>query len=289
MDQPQTNVPVQTSTPKKSKGGLIAVIIIAAVVVLVGSGIGCWYGWKYISAKYLKKSTTGTTSSLTLAQLEEALKYPNGTVTTTDHSKAGGYTSEISMETSDAVKTVYDYYLALGSSKNWTISRKSLEADSSRGAVTLVGANNEFEANLSFIGESESTAKTMIYVTIAAENLASGESTTQTATPTSSTAKKTISTDYVISDSDTRLIAESELKNLTPWELKVARNEIYARHGREFVHKDLQCYFATKSWYSMDPNFSESSLSNIESANVMTIQGYEKSTDSPLQSTDSGC
>lgn len=95
--------------------------------------------------------------------------------------------------------------------------------------------------------------------------------------------------DYIIADSDTRLISVSELYSLTPWQLKVARNEIYARHGRAFVHKDLQCYFAKKSWYTTDPNYTETSLSNIENKNVATILNYEQATNSPLLSTDSGC
>ncbi|MDH4358423.1 MAG: YARHG domain-containing protein [Candidatus Berkelbacteria bacterium] len=97
------------------------------------------------------------------------------------------------------------------------------------------------------------------------------------------------SEDYIIADSNTRIIAKSEIMGLTPWQLKVARNEIYARHGREFVHKDLQCYFATKSWYKVDSGFSESDLSTTENKNVATIQAYEEEIGSPLASTDSGC
>jgi len=115
-----------------------------------------------------------------------------------------------------------------------------------------------------------------------------GTSPTPTAAASLSTSK-TISSDYVIADSDIRLITEAELVNLTPWELKVARNEIYARHGRPFVHKDLQCYFATKGWYQKDDNFSESVLSATENKNVATIQAYEQKINSPLQSSDSGC
>lgn len=285
--------PVQNKTGK-SKGGLVAIIIIASVVVLAGLCVGTWYGWKYIAKNYLNKSTSPpTSSSITLAELETALKYPTSTLTATDHSKKGGYTSELTMEATDNVQTVYNYYINLATEKKWTVSSKSLETDNSRGTVTLVGASNEFEVLLTFV---EATNGTTIYASIDAENLKTGESTSTTPTTTPSTAttspstsKKTISTDYVISDSSTRLVTTSELTNLTPWELKVARNEIYARHGREFVHQDLQCYFNTKSWYATDPNFSESSLTQIENANVATIQGYEISTGSPLQSTDSGC
>jgi len=111
---------------------------------------------------------------------------------------------------------------------------------------------------------------------------------TPTALPSLSTSKM-ISGDYVISDSDTRLIQEAEIRDFTPWQLKVARNEIYARHGRPFVHKDLQCYFATKSWYKIDESFTESSLSVIENKNIATIQAYEQKINSPMQAKDTGC
>ena len=108
------------------------------------------------------------------------------------------------------------------------------------------------------------------------------------ASSTSST-KDVIIGDYVIADSNTRVISRAELTSLTPWQLKVARNEIYARHGREFVHKDLQCYFATKTWYSVNPAFSETDLSTTENQNIATVQAYEKEISSSLASQDSGC
>jgi len=111
---------------------------------------------------------------------------------------------------------------------------------------------------------------------------------TPTSTPTLSTSKA-ISGDYVIADSDTRVINEAELLGLIPWQLKVARNEIYARHGRPFVHKDLQCYFATKSWYHGNPNYSDSLLTAIDNKNVATIKAYEEKINSPLLNQDTGC
>lgn len=116
-------------------------------------------------------------------------------------------------------------------------------------------------------------------------------SPTATTTPTSSGLKTgTMPVNgYVISGSDSRLISESEIINFTPWQLKVARNEIYARHGRPFVHKDLQCYFANQNWYHGNPNYSDALLSVVENKNVNTAKTYEEKTNSPLQSYDSGC
>ena len=44
---------------------------------------------------------------------------------------------------------------------------------------------------------------------------------------------------YLLSDSATRLYTRSELEPLSDYELYVARNEIFARHGRMFVNEDF--------------------------------------------------
>jgi flagellar basal body-associated protein FliL len=97
------------------------------------------------------------------------------------------------------------------------------------------------------------------------------------------------SAEYILSYSNTQKLVTSNLEGLTPWELKVARNEIYARHGRPFVHKDLSCYFAKQSWYTVDPAYTEKSLSSLEVSNAVFILNYENETGSPLVNKDSGC
>ena len=85
--------------------------------------------------------------------------------------------------------------------------------------------------------------------------------------------------DYILPDSSTRILADSEVQSLTREELRLARNEIYARHGRRFEDQNLQDYFEQKVWYvgSIDPkDFKESWLSNIEKQNIKTIEKYEK-------------
>jgi len=129
---------------------------------------------------------------------------------------------------------------------------------------------------------SPSPTKTLI----ASPTFSPATTSTPTATLTSS---KALSGDYVITDSNTRVIETSELIGMTPWQLKVARNEIYARHGRPFVHKDLQCYFATKSWYHGNPSYSDALLTAIENKNVLTIKAYEEKINSPMLNEDTGC
>ena len=93
--------------------------------------------------------------------------------------------------------------------------------------------------------------------------------------------KTTTSTNsgYVIPDSSSRYISASELTGLSAWECRIARNEIYARHGRRFRDSSLQSYFNNCSWYSgtiAPDSFNESVLNAYEKANVQTIKKYEQ-------------
>lgn len=115
---------------------------------------------------------------------------------------------------------------------------------------------------------------------------------TPTVSPTTAiqiTPTPVTSSDYIFPDSNIREISQYELYNLTPWQLKVARNEIYARYGRSFIHQDLACYFATKSWYVKNPAFSSTQLTFLENKNVATILAYEQKINSPVLNVDSGC
>lgn len=74
------------------------------------------------------------------------------------------------------------------------------------------------------------------------------------------------------------MLTESDLVGLTKEECRIARNEIYARHGRMFSDPDLQNYFNSVSWYDgylTADEFDESVLSQTEKDNLNTIAAYE--------------
>lgn len=86
--------------------------------------------------------------------------------------------------------------------------------------------------------------------------------------------------DYVIAESSSRRLTDSDLAGFSGRQLELARNEIYARHGRKFLSTDLQEYFYSKSWYlaQYEPEeFSESFLSDIEKYNIEIIKEREQS------------
>ena len=85
--------------------------------------------------------------------------------------------------------------------------------------------------------------------------------------------------DYILAGSDMRYVSKSELKDFTADQCKLARNEIYARHGRIFDDDFLRKYFSSKDWYSpsiVAADFKESMLNEYEIANRDLIVEYEK-------------
>lgn len=85
--------------------------------------------------------------------------------------------------------------------------------------------------------------------------------------------------DYILPDSGTRKLTNSDLAGLDADELELARNEIYARAGRRFNTDYIQDYFDDKWWYvgTIEPeDFTEDMLNDVEKYNVNFIRNYEK-------------
>ena len=81
---------------------------------------------------------------------------------------------------------------------------------------------------------------------------------------------------YIIEQSATKHLSDEDVAHLSTEELRLARNEIYARHGFMFNPKDLKTYFTNQSWYIPNPEFSEGLLSDIEHFNISLILSYER-------------
>lgn len=78
--------------------------------------------------------------------------------------------------------------------------------------------------------------------------------------------------------SSSSYLEESDLEGLSKEECRIARNEIYARHGRMFTDEALQSYFDSKDWYDgyIEPeDFDESVLNEYETSNRDLIVEYE--------------
>lgn len=75
---------------------------------------------------------------------------------------------------------------------------------------------------------------------------------------------------------ENKAISEQMLRGLSLHELRLLRNEIYARHGRMFRAPWLDQYFNSQPWYLPDENFKDEELSGIDKQNVETIVRVEK-------------
>lgn len=74
----------------------------------------------------------------------------------------------------------------------------------------------------------------------------------------------------------TEPITPEMIEGLFIEDLKVLRNEIYARRGRVFKDKNLQAYFAAQPWYKPDPEFEDEMLSSNEFRNLALIKEAEE-------------
>lgn len=72
-----------------------------------------------------------------------------------------------------------------------------------------------------------------------------------------------------------RLLQPVDIEGMTRDELRLMRNEIYARHGYIFSSRDLQEHFLAQPWYSPRSRDVEAELSEIERRNVLFIKKYE--------------
>lgn len=84
--------------------------------------------------------------------------------------------------------------------------------------------------------------------------------------------------DFIISGSDSRYLTEADIEGMSVSSLRLARNEIYARHGRRFNDSSIQSYFDSQPWYNgtISPDsFDESVLNQYEKANIEFIRKHE--------------
>lgn len=77
--------------------------------------------------------------------------------------------------------------------------------------------------------------------------------------------------EYIFPDSNTRYLTEEDVAGIDGDTVRIALNEIYARHGRIFESEDLKMYFSSKSWYT--PAYSPDEFARIEDS---VMSSYEE-------------
>ena len=72
-----------------------------------------------------------------------------------------------------------------------------------------------------------------------------------------------------------KLVLPASLDYFTKAQLRIMRNEIFARHGYVFSSADLKAHFAKMSWYKPLNDNSKVHLSQLEQLNVDLIKAWE--------------
>lgn len=86
--------------------------------------------------------------------------------------------------------------------------------------------------------------------------------------------------DYILPESNSKYLTETDVAGLSLKEINYAKNEIYARHRRKFDSPELQRYFGSKTWYKaeIDPyDFSTNVFNSYERKNVQFLAQKEES------------
>lgn len=103
--------------------------------------------------------------------------------------------------------------------------------------------------------------------------------TTQIVQPATLPSTVAVNNEFILPDSSVRVLDKSELVGFSAEQCRLARNEIYAKHGRMFDDAGLQNYFNSRSWYHGTipaKQFNDNMLSDIEIQNRNLIIAFEK-------------
>lgn len=67
------------------------------------------------------------------------------------------------------------------------------------------------------------------------------------------------------------VLKSADLTACSAWDLMIARNSIYARHGRPFQMQVVRDYFLSWPWYKPDATYQDTRLSQLENFNINLI------------------
>jgi hypothetical protein len=84
-----------------------------------------------------------------------------------------------------------------------------------------------------------------------------------------------------------RILSENDIANIDKYELKLMKNEIFARYGYIFKTPEMKAYFESQNWYKPKYDDVTSYLTEIEKSNIALINGTND-LDSNSQEDNSG-
>lgn len=72
-----------------------------------------------------------------------------------------------------------------------------------------------------------------------------------------------------------RLLTKEDVENMSAWDLKIMRNEIFARYGYIFKSEEMRNYFKYEKWYVPMYDNVDNMLTDVEKKNIDLIKRYE--------------
>lgn len=81
--------------------------------------------------------------------------------------------------------------------------------------------------------------------------------------------------EQIIANSNVEIISSNKLEQLELYQINLAKNEIFARHGYVFKDPGLQYYFESRGWYRPDSTFTDDLFSEIEKTNIALLKEEE--------------
>jgi hypothetical protein len=89
-----------------------------------------------------------------------------------------------------------------------------------------------------------------------------------------------------VSKSLDEVLSVKELRKLSPRDLRLLRNTVYARRGRPFKSELLQAYFNQRPWYRADPEYTDARLTRTDLRNIKLIRSVEEELGGALNDSD---
>ena len=135
-------------------------------------------------------------------------------------------------------------------------------------------SQDEFYAILNLMGKLSGIDVSGLKITGVNAQEHSSQTATTAATATAESGQEAVGGE-ALDVVNTRLSRE-QLSEYSKDELRLLRNEIYARHGYIFKAQDLKNHFSQQAWYKPERTDVNSMLSAIEKENIKLIESLEK-------------
>ncbi len=256
QEEPQQFYEDVVKEKKSSSKGKTAIIVILVLIILAMAG---FFGYVFFLNDGNIPFLTTPTEPVTEATTEETTEPTTEAVIEVPSVAGGSYQLALQRISDAGLQETHTFEYSEIVAKNCVISQ-----DPKPG--TQVKKGDTVKLVVSKGVEGATTPSTV------------PKETTSSGTNSQVTSAVASNSDYILPDSNSRYLTINDIKGMSADELALARNEIFARHGRIFKNDTFKNYFNSKSWYNgtIEPDkFNNSTLNKYEAANATFLSDQE--------------